>query len=441
MPPETRSGPPLEKVRYTRTRIAVVRGPNVGLTLEAAGCTLSVGTELDCDVVLTDDTVSRRHCEIELSEAGFRVRDMGSTNGVRHSGLRVYDVVGSEATEFVLGETTLRVEPLAETEDRERVTTHAFGDVLGASHKIRELFAQLERFAGTHLSVLIEGETGSGKDVVAESMHRASPRAAGPYVVFDCSAVAPTLIESELFGHERGAFTGATQARAGVFEQAHGGTLFLDEIGELPKDLQPKLLRALERREVKRLGSPKVESVDVRVLSATNRSLAAEVQAGAFRQDLYYRIAGVRVTVPPLRERLDDIPMLVEHFLKLDAPHVVRAQVPSHVWDMFRAHRWPGNVRELRNAVQRMVVAPELALHAGDHASVAGGTSSTPAEPAPVVPLRLARRSAAESFERDYLRTLLSRTQGNISRAAALAEVSRQMVQKLMRKHDVGELS
>jgi transcriptional regulator with GAF, ATPase, and Fis domain len=440
MVPLTRSGPPLEKARYARARVVVTRGPNAGLALEAAGRTLSVGTAPECDLVLTDDTVSRRHCEIELSESGFRVRDVGSTNGVRSGGYRVYDVACTEPIELVLGETTLGITPLSQTEDRERVAAQSFGDVLGASARMRELYAELERFAGTNLSMLIEGETGSGKDVVAESIHRASSRAEGPYIVFDCSAVAPTLIESELFGHERGAFTGATNARVGVFEQAHGGSLFLDEIGELPKELQPKLLRALERREVKRLGSQKLESVDVRVLAATNRSLAAEVASGGFRQDLYYRIAGARVYVPPLRERLEDIPLLVEHFLKLDAPHVANVHVPEQVWEMFRLHRWPGNVRELRSAVQRMVVAPELALHSSDRAA-ASTESAAPsvAEQQAVVPLRIARRTAADTFERDYLRALLRRTQGNISRAAAIAEVSRQMVQKLLRKHDLDD--
>ncbi|HKU37915.1 MAG TPA: sigma 54-interacting transcriptional regulator, partial [Polyangiales bacterium] len=390
-------------------------------------------------IVLHDDTVSRRHCEIELSETGFRVRDLGSTNGVRSAGLRVFDIACSEPAELALGESTLSITPLAQTEDRERVTSQSFGDVLGGSPKIRELFAELERFANTQLSMLIEGETGSGKDVVAESIHRASARAEGPYVVFDCSAVAPTLIESELFGHERGAFTGAINARAGVFEQAHGGTLFLDEIGELPKDLQPKLLRALERREVKRLGSHKVETVDVRVLAATNRNLAAEVKTGNFRQDLFYRIAGARVHVPPLRERLEDLPLLVEHFLRLDAPHVAHFNVPSHVWDMFRAHRWPGNVRELRSAVQRLVVAPELALHASDRVQCESAPQPTAAGASSIAPLRIARREAADNFERDYLRALLARTQGNISRAAAIAEVSRQMVQKLLKKHELDD--
>jgi transcriptional regulator with PAS, ATPase and Fis domain len=255
-------------------------------------------------------------------------------------------------------------------------------------------------------------------------------------VVFDCSAVAPTLIESELFGHERGAFTGAVGERPGVFEEAHGGTLFLDEIGELPKDLQPKLLRALEKREIKRLGARKVTTIDVRTISATNRNLLVEVERGTFRQDLYYRIAATRLMVPPLRERLDDIGMLVDHFLSLEAPTVTRESIPPHVWQMFAAHRWPGNVRELRNAVQRLIVAPELSLHA----SAQDSAQQLPAQGAQVTlePLRIARRTAADSFERDYLRTALSRTDGNVTRAAAIAEVSRQMIQKLMRKHGLG---
>jgi DNA-binding NtrC family response regulator len=248
------------------------------------------------------------------------------------------------------------------------------------------------------------------------------------------------LIESELFGHERGAFTGAEAARPGVFEEANGGTLFLDEIGELPKDLQPKLLRVLERREVKRLGARKPEAVDLRVLAATNKNLSAEVKANSFRQDLYYRLAAARVYVPPLRDRPEDIPLLVAHFITLEAPTLSPKTIAPHIWEMFAAHRWPGNVRELRNAVQRLVVAPELALHADD------GPSSSPSADGPqamiagtLEPLRVARRSAADGFERTYLRALLARTAGNVTRAAAIAEVSRQMIQKLMRKHGMGE--
>jgi transcriptional regulator with PAS, ATPase and Fis domain len=285
------------------------------------------------------------------------------------------------------------------------------------------------------VTVLIEGETGTGKEVVAESLHAASRRAQGPFVVFDCGAVAPSLIESELFGHERGAFTGAVAARAGVFEQAEGGTLFLDELGELPKDLQPKLLRALERREVRRLGSQRVLPVDVRLVAATHRNLAAEVQRGNFRQDLYYRLAAARVRVPPLRDRMEDLPLLVGHFLGKSKPPRSAQEVPSQVWELLRAHRWPGNVRELAHAVERFLVTPERVL--------AEPAPATPIEVAmeasgPAQPLREARREASEAFERAYVNGVLRRTQGNVTRAAAIAEVSRQMLQKLMRKHGVG---
>jgi DNA-binding NtrC family response regulator len=438
MSQSTRAGPRLHTVRYARTRISVAKGPDAGLVITAAGKLLTIGTSPDSDIVLTDDTVSRRHCEVELNEAGFRVRDVGSTNGVRCGGARIYDAAFEAQVELAIGETRLILAPLPETEDREQSTAQRFGDLVGASSKMRELFAELARFAPSSLSVLIEGETGVGKDVVAEAIHRESPRADGPYVVFDCSAVAPTLVESELFGHERGAFTGAQKSRPGVFEEADGGTLFLDEIGEMPRDLQPKLLRALEKREIKRLGGNRAIGVDVRVLAATNRNLLSEVGRGNFRQDLYYRIAAAKVSVPPLRERVEDIPMLVSHFLSLEADGAPARAIPQHVWEMFAAHRWPGNVRELRNAVQRLVVAPELSLHANEvppHAS-------SPGEPAGLTealePLRVARRTAADEFERAYLKQVLTRTQGNVTRAAALAEVSRQMIQKLLRKHDLG---
>jgi two-component system response regulator GlrR len=433
----TRSGPHIEKVVYARTRIAVVRGPDTGQSVVAAGKTVVLGTAEDCDLKLSDDTVSRRHCEIELAETGFRVRDLGSTNGVRSGGMRLFDMLGTGPLELSLGETVVSITPLEQTEDRERTIENRFFDLLGGSRKMRELFARLELLANSNLSVLIEGETGTGKDVVAESLHRASPRAKGPFVVFDCSAVAPNLVESELFGHERGAFTGAVTARAGVFEEADGGTLFLDEIGELPKELQPKLLRALEKREVKRVGGRAVKTVDVRVLAATNRSMMSEVRTGNFRQDLYYRIAGEHVQVPALRERKDDIPLLVEHFLKLDAPSFKLQQISQQVWDMFNAHRWPGNVRELRNAVQRLLVAPERALQQVVTDADPQQRGADPANPALIEPLRIARANAVDTFERGYLHALLGRTQGNVMRAAAIAEVSRTAVQKLMAKHDI----
>ncbi len=437
----TRAGTQPEKIQYEAARIAVVKGPDKGLSLEAAGRSLRVGTAADNDIVLRDDSVSRRHCEIELTECGFRVRDIGSTNGIRVEGIRIYDASFTSPLKLVLGDTTLSIAPLSKTIDREQSSAAQFGDLIGASAKMRELFLDLERLAPTELSVLIEGETGTGKDVVAESLHRASSRAEEPYVVFDCSAVAPTLVESELFGHERGAFTGASNARPGVFEEAHGGTLFLDEIGELPKELQPKLLRALEKREVKRLGGRKPMAVDVRVVSATNRHLLTEVQRGAFREDLYYRVAAAHVLVPPLRERLDDLPLLVEHFLSLSKRELWAKDIPDHVWSMLRGHRWPGNVRELRNAVQRLLVSPELSLRTdprAQHSEAATAAAQVPSVRLTGEPLRVARRSMGDRFERDYVGELLARTAGNMSRAAGIAEVSRQMIQKLIKKHGLG---
>jgi transcriptional regulator with PAS, ATPase and Fis domain len=298
---------------------------------------------------------------------------------------------------------------------------------------MRELFADLVRIARSEVTLLIEGETGTGKELVAESVHSESQRADGPFVVFDCSAVAPTLIESELFGHERGAFTGAVTSRAGVFEQANGGTIFLDELGELPKDMQPKLLRVLEKRQVRRLGSQTTLPVDVRLIAATNRNLPAEIALGHFREDLYFRLAAAHVHVPPLRDRMDDLPLLAEHFLSQQVPPKTLSDVPPPVWEMFKAHRWPGNVRELSNAVQRLLVTPERPFSP----SASSPPPALRADDVPLQPLRVARRDAGDAFERHYLEALLARTTGNVTRAAAVAEVSRQMVQKLMRKHGI----
>jgi transcriptional regulator with GAF, ATPase, and Fis domain len=442
---QTRASTRAQLVQYAKTRITVVAGPDMGQEVEAAGALVRVGSAPDNDLVLNDDTVSRRHCEIEISRDGIRVRDVGSTNGVLLGGLRVHDVSidtsFAGATTLCLGDSQLGIVCLKETVDRYQSTTDRFGDVIGASPRMRELFADLDRIASTDMSLLIEGETGTGKDAIAEAVHRASERAEGPFIVFDCGAVAPSLAESELFGHERGAFTGAVAQRAGVFEDASGGTLFLDEIGELPRDLQPKLLRVLEKRELRRVGSTKTLAVDVRIIAATNRNLAAEVARGTFREDLYFRLAGAHVVAPPLRERIDDLPLLVEHFLSLERPPRSIHEVPPEVWQMLATHRWPGNVRELRNAVQRLLVTPERPIASGPRAACRESAKPDEERPAPAVlpllPLRIARREASESFEREYVQAVLSKTGGNVSRAASLAEVSRQMMQKLMRKHGI----
>jgi transcriptional regulator with GAF, ATPase, and Fis domain len=434
----TRAAERVQIVQYRKLQLTVIKGPDTGLTLEAAGASVRIGTSPENDLVLSDETVSRRHCEVMLTERGIRVTDAGSTNGVMVGNLWVEDATFSSATQLELGDTTISLVPLSETVQREQLNANGFGDLLGRSPKMRELFADLARISATDLSLLIEGETGTGKELVAESVHQNSHRASGPFVVFDCSAVAPTLAESELFGHERGAFTGAVAPRAGVFEQADGGTIFLDEIGELPRDLQPKLLRVLEKREVRRLGSSKTLPLNVRLIAATNRNLRSEVKRGEFRQDLYYRLAGAHVYVPPLRDRLDDLPLLAESFLASSQPPRSLNDVPQHVWDMFKVYRWPGNVRELRNAVRRVLVQPERPLDTDsipDMADAAAAAVSMLGSNGQIEPLRVARRNAADAFEKRYVEHVLGRSDGNVTRAAAIAEVSRQVIHKLMTKH------
>ncbi len=417
-------------VEYQKTLLAVISGPDVGLTLETAGSPVRIGTAESNDLILTDETVSRRHCEVIPTPNGIRVRDDGSTNRVVVGDVLVVDATFTGPFKFELGNTVIRITPLTEKVYREQLDTDRFGDLLGKSPPMQELFADLERIAPTELSLLIEGETGTGKELVADSVHRASPRADGPFVTFDCSSVAPTLAESELFGHERGAFTGAVSSRAGVFEQAQGGTIFLDELGELPKELQPKLLRVLEKRELRRIGGTRTIPVDVRLISATNRNLRAEVARGAFREDLYFRVAGARVFVPPLRERMSDLPRLIGSFLAACHPPRTLNEVPEHVWEMLRSYRWPGNVRELRNAVQRMLVTPNRVIE-----PETSGSQRPPPPPEELTTLRVARREAADAFERKYVQALLLRADGNITRAAALAEVSRQVIHALISKH------
>jgi transcriptional regulator with PAS, ATPase and Fis domain len=430
----TRIRSPRLTVRYAKVRLEVTQGPDAGAHLVMADQLVRIGTADDNDLALRDDTVSRYHCELEPAAGGVRVRDLRSTNGVMVERVRCYDAVVPQAARLRLGDTEIAVVPLGESVEREQTMSDRFGDLVGCAPHTRELFADLERIAGTDVTVLIEGETGTGKDLVAESIHGASARSEGPFIVFDCGAVSPSLVESELFGHERGAFTGATTQHPGVFEQADGGTLFLDEIGELPKELQPKLLRVLEKRHVRRVGGTKVIPFDARILAATNRHLRAEVQRGGFREDLYFRLAAAHVVVPPLRERMDDLPLLVDHFLASEKPRRTMSDLPRHVWELFLAHRWPGNVRELRNAIQQLLVMPErppLALRADDAPSARPST----APPAELLPLRLARREAMDAFERSYLSLVLARSAGNVTRAAAIAEVSRQILSKLLQKH------
>jgi len=408
---------------YRRFQVTVTHGPDAGLSCRAEEPELTIGTAPGNDLVLTDTTVSRHHCVIEPSARGFRVRDLGSTNGTR-LGAHYVDTAHlvQEAT-LTLGATRLRFEVLDETVAEDVSPESAFGPVLGSSPAMRRIFAMVPRIAASSSAVLIEGETGTGKTILAEAIHRASPRAAGPWIVVDCAAIPSTLVESELFGHERGAFTGADVARSGAFEAAEGGTVFLDEIGELPLDVQPKLLRVLESHTVKRLGSARQVSLDVRVIAATNRDLRAAVNAGNFRADLYYRLDIVRLCVPPLRERVEDIALLVDHFYRQMAPEE-GATAPPELLRWLERQRWTGNVRELRAAVERAVLLGDP----GDGGAAGEQGTTGPRFDAALeleAPFRLAKQRVVDQWERAYLGAMVARAGGSIVRAARMARMDR----------------
>src|SRR5688500_15812022 len=325
----------------------------------ASGEYLSIGSAAGNDLVLSDETVSRYHLELARKQDRIHVRDCGSTNGVHLGSAYLESAQIQPGTILQLGKTAIKIED-GETVDLELAEDDRVGPVRGRTPEMRSLMARIQRAARTDVSVLLLGETGVGKEVIARAIHESSPRAAHPFEVVDCGALMPTLIASELFGHEKGAFTGADRQHVGAFERANGGTLFLDEIGELPPALQSALLGALERRSFRRVGGTASIAVDVRVVCATNRDLRNEVNAGRFRQDLYYRIAVILLRIPPLRERVGDIPLLVEHFLREighDGP--VEEVVPESVMQTLKTHHWPGNVRELRNFVEAAIAMGE----------------------------------------------------------------------------------
>lgn len=391
-----------------------------------------IGASRSAELTLDDPKVSRLHAEICIVPDGYRIRDLGSTNGTWVDGYRVGELYLPSQATVQLGDTTLAFEALG---DEAQLPLHdgGFGGLVGESAAMRELFALAARVARADVTVLIEGESGTGKEGVAEALHAQSPRADGPFVVFDCAATPPSLIESELFGHVKGAFTGAVAARAGRLEQAHGGTLLLDEIGELPLEIQAKLLRVLERREVRRLGGNETNTVDVRFLAATHRDLASEVNAGAFREDLYYRLAVVRLHVPPLRERAGDVRRLVEHFLaRLGVSPKRRAAIDEAEWGRLAERPWRGNVRELRNAVERtLALAGDGPLH---FELAARRPPPRSAGPDLDRPFREQRDELLAHFERTYLRGLLERHDGNVSRAAEAAGLDRAYFKRLLKR-------
>jgi len=420
-------------LRVPRVELCVVAGADQGKRAAVVGGVVRVGTAKGNTLVLTDTTVSRMHCEIVVAPGCVRLHDRGSTNGTFVNGLRVRDLDVPPGTLVGVGGTVLRVDVSEEASYLDLSSSTSFGEVLGASAEMRRVFAVLEKAASTDATVLLTGETGTGKELVAQALHDRSRRAEGPFVTIDCGAMPENLIESELFGHVRGAFSGAVADRKGAFEEADGGTVFLDEIGELPLTLQPKLLRALESRQVRRLGTNQARKVDVRMVAATNRALADVVNAGAFREDLYYRLAVIEIELPPLRARRDDIPMLAMRFVER---FTGRADpLPAALLSSMLARQWPGNVRELRNFVERNVSLgwPDPAGLAAAELKAAAPSTAHPGATVPVhLPLKEARMVWMDRFESTYVRALLDKTGGNVSQAARVAGVSRRFFQRTM---------
>jgi len=431
------------EVRGGRIRVAKGDWQDVGTE------PVIVGRNAACQIVVDDGKVSAVHAEFVATPFGVRLRDLGSRNGTWVGGVRVGDVFLSANTKVRLGET----EVLFEAMRPEKVAIPAipqFGPLVGQSPPMRAIFDRLSKVSPTDLTVLIQGETGTGKELVAQAIHLASNRAKKPFVVVDCGSIPPTLAEATLFGHERGAFTGAVGKRLSPFEEAAGGTIFLDELGELPLEVQPKLLRALAERRVKSVGGSNYREVDVRVLAATRRDLVRAVNAGTFRSDLYFRVAQVKIEMMALRQRLEDIPVLVRRMLKDLGDESAYERVSTTTLERLMRHDWPGNVRELRNAVAVAFALNtddeeiDVAAHLG---ALSEGPAATSAGAGNIAmsfrgrPFQEAKRDVLARFERDYFAALADDSKGNVSEMARRAGMERAHVRAYLRRHGIGSKS
>jgi DNA-binding NtrC family response regulator len=410
--------------------LRVLSGPEAGQEREITHTPFLIGKHPSSDLLLTHPSISMHHAEIVLRGPGYLLRDVGSHNGVMIADWLVERIYIGPGMVIGLGEVQLEVVDLQRDAEHLLSASDHFGSALGQSTAMRRVFATLETVADTSATVLLEGETGTGKGALAAAIHEQSRHADGPFVVFDCSSTPASLLESELFGHERGAFTDAVANRTGALESAHQGTLFIDEIGELGLELQPKLLRAVETREFRRVGSQQVRTVEARIIAATHQNLDSLVRQGRFRQDLFFRLAVVRVRVPPLRERIDDLPTLLDHFSRLlGHTSSVRDRFPG-LLSLLSSHEWPGNVRELRNVVERLGLLPLKD-------ALPRGVPIPTMEDAKPVRFGEARELLLDRFERSYVADLLDHTRGNVTSAAELAGITRRYLTRLIAKHQL----
>ena len=392
-----------------------------------------LGAAPDADVVIADSGVSRIHCELALENDGLWVRDLNSRNGTFVDAVLVRDAHIREGSVLRVGKTDVAVSYDPVPTEVPLWPVERYGPLVGRSVPMRELFERMQRLAESESTVLIQGETGTGKELAARAIHETSVRHEGPFVVVDCGSLPENLIETELFGHVRGAFTGATETRKGALEAAHGGTVFLDEVGELPLSAQPKLLRFLEARTVRRIGETAQRAVDVRVIAATHRDLRTMVNRGAFREDLYFRLAVLPLTIPPLRDHPGDIPLLVQYFLPEGATANLRPDLSSEL----QRRPWDGNVRELRIFVDRaLALGTDEALVMIGGGRAGGPLESTQFPPVPLdVPFKTVRERWSDYLEREYVSGLLERFSGNVTAVAEAAGINRTYVHRLMKKH------
>jgi DNA-binding NtrC family response regulator len=418
-------------------KLTVKQGKANKSSLEVSADTVVVGRNEACDLVLDDRKVSAVHLELVATERGVRVRDLGSRNGTFLGDTRVGEVFLLKPTSLTVGDSYLEFTPTT-PEQVDVPDVAEFGPLVGGSAPMRAVFEKLRKASPTELTVLIGGETGTGKELVAAAIHGASSRAHKPFIVVDCGAIPATLAESILFGHERGAFTGAVDKRISPFAEADGGTIFLDELGELPLDVQPKLLRALAEQRIKSVGSNTYKTVDVRVIAATRRDLVREVNAGTFRSDLYFRVAQLRVELPSLRNRLEDIPLLVRRMVEDIGNKEAYGRVTSDSLERLMRHDWPGNVRELRNVVAvALAFGKDGPIDLAAHLSpLVQASESTPTRGRT---FQDAKRDILARFEREYFMALFAECSGNVSEIGRRAAMERAHVRGYLRRHGIGD--
>ncbi|MCB9630819.1 MAG: sigma 54-dependent Fis family transcriptional regulator [Sandaracinus sp.] len=431
----TAHGEALPKGKREAAQLVVVDGPDMGRAVRLDAEPVLVGASRECALVLSDERVSRRHCSVEVREGVFRVVDLGSRNGTLFEGSALTEATVPLGATIQCGRSFLRILPRnAELEVRPSASRR-FGELVGESLAMREVFAVLELAAASEVTVLLEGETGTGKELAARALHAEGPRRSGPFVAIDCGALPENLVESELFGHVKGAFTGAQSDRAGAFRRARGGTLFLDELDGVPLDVQARLLRAIEERRVRPVGGEEEVGVDVRLVCGARADLSKRVADGAFRPDLYYRISVLRVSLPPLRARREDVAPIAAALLR--ARGLEPGPIAGPSFDRLFAHDWPGNVRELRNVLDRaLALRPDATSFADLRVRV--GEARDDGDPLAVrvdLPFGDAKQRVVDAFERRYLDELVTRHEGNLSAAARDAGLDRKHLRQLLEKH------